>query len=306
MNVRCPGCGKEYPAPVLPPGKSVTVRCRACGSMFRVGPAPAAPAPPRPSAPPAAGAKGPARPAAPPPAPPPSDSEPVFRMRGHAAPQPGATVLIADEARPFRDLLIQALRDLGARWAAVDDGESALRYVQEQRPRLLLVNVYLRRLLGIIVCERIKADPQLRSTRVVLIGALFRKDRFVREPDRLYGADDYIEEAIAPAELRGRLAGMLTPSLAPTAAGGAAASSGGAPEDLQRLARIILSDIVLYNPDRCEAAVREGRFAQEFQVELEEGRRLIEERFPDVPQAVALYRRAVQEWIDSRRRVLVS
>ncbi len=290
MKVRCPGCGKEYPAPALPPGKGATVRCRACGSMFRVGtPAPAA----------SHAAPAPARPA---------PVEPVFHMRGHTEPEPGATVLIADEARPFRDMLLQALGALGVRHAVVDDGESALRYVQENRPRLLLVNVYLRRLLGIIVCERIKADPQLRSTRVVLIGALFRKDRFVREPDRLYGADDYIEEAITPEALRERLGGILTPSLAPTAAQPAAGSLPPADlaEDLQRLTRIILSDIVLYNPERCESAVRDGRFVEEFQIELEEGRRLIEERFPELPQGSEMFQRAVREWVDSRRRVLVS
>lgn len=307
MKVRCPGCGKEYPAPALPPGRSATVRCRACGSMFRVEARAPAPAVPRATAPPGPGGGG-VRPSGPAPASGrPADLEPVFRMRGHSAPDPGAPVLIADEARPFRDVLVQALRDLGVKCAVVDDGESALRYVQENRPRLLLVNVYLRRLLGIIVCERVKADPQLRSTRVVLIGSLFRKDRFVREPDRLYGADDYIEEAVAPEALRQRLAGILSPALGPAAASapGAAADTA-APEDLQRLVRIILSDIVLYNPDRSEAAVRDGRFVQEFRVELEEGRRLIAERFPGLPNAAETYRRAVQEWVEARRRVLVS
>jgi DNA-binding response OmpR family regulator len=231
-------------------------------------------------------------------------------MRPGAQPQPapiatGAPVLIADEARPFREQLVQALQTLGVRCAVVEDGESALRYVQENHPQLMLVNVYLRRLLGIIVCERVKADPLLRSTRVVLIGALFRKDRFVREPGRLYGADDYIEEAVSPQELQERLAALLGGA----GAGAAAARSGGGAaeisEDLQRLIRIILSDIALYYPERCEAAVREGRFQDEFRVELEEGRRLIADRFPDSRRAAEIYIRAVSEWVEERQRALV-
>jgi CheY-like chemotaxis protein len=224
--------------------------------------------------------------------------------RRPSAASAAAPVLIADEARPFREQLVQALHSLGVRCAVVEDGESALRYVQENHPQLMLVNVYLRRLLGIIVCERVKADPLLRSTRVVLIGALFRKDRFVREPGRLYGADDYIEEAVSPQELRERLSALLgAGGAAPAAAPGAA---GEATEDLQRLIRIILSDIALYYPERCESAVREGRFQDEFRVELEEGRRLIADRFPGWASAAEIYLRAVGEWVEERQRVLVS
>jgi DNA-binding response OmpR family regulator len=219
----------------------------------------------------------------------------------------GAPVLIADEARPFREHLVQALQTLGVRCALVEDGESALRYVQENHPQLMLVNVYLRRLLGIIVCERVKADPLLRSTRVVLIGALFRKDRFVREPGRLYGADDYIEEAVSPQELKERLTALLGGAGAgPAAAPGPGGTAAETPEDLQRLIRIILSDIALYYPERCEAALREGRFQDEFGVELEEGRRLILDRFQGSRRATEQYARAVSEWVEERQRALVS
>jgi CheY-like chemotaxis protein len=234
----------------------------------------------------------------------------VFSVRRQAgagaapAAQPGAAVLIADEPRPFRDALQRAVQGLGVRCAVVEDGEAALRYVQEQRPRLLLVNVYLRKLLGVIVCERVKADPVLRSTQVILIGSLFRQDRFVRQPDRdrLYGADDYIEEAIEPEDLRQRLQALLSPALAPAAAPSAALAP---QEDLQRLIRIILSDILVYYPERCETAVREGRFVQEFRVELEEGRRLVTERFAGLPQVAEIYRRAVHDWAEERRQAHV-
>ena len=295
MTVRCPGCSKEYPIPALPPGKGAAVRCRVCGTVFRI------------EAPAAA-----ARASAPRPAAPPGPLDPVFSVRRQTgagaapAPQPGAAVLIADESRPFRDALQRAVQELGERCAVVEDGEAALRYVQEQRPRLLLVNVYLRKLLGVIVCERVKADPVLRSTRVVLVGSLFRQDRFVRQPDRdrLYGADDYIEEAIEPDDLRQRLQALLSPALAPAAAA-TPSTALAPPEDLQRLIRIILSDILVYYPDRCETAVREGRFVQEFRVELEEGRRLVAERFAGLSQVAEIYKRAVRDWAEERRQAHV-
>ncbi|MEE9219709.1 MAG: response regulator [Acidobacteriota bacterium] len=225
-------------------------------------------------------------------------------------------MLIADEVRPFRDRLFQAVQQLGWSCALVEDGESALGYVQEHRPRLLLVNVYLRKLLGISVCERVKVDPQLQATKVILIGALFRQDRFVRPPEHLYGADGYIEEAIEPAELRQRLVALMGADSAASAAAPvddsatpSPASDSGAPpppEDLLRLIRIILSDIVVYNQDRVETALQSGHFTQEFKGELEEGRRLVLGRFPGLPCAEEIYRQGVERWVEERRRTPVS
>ncbi len=261
------------------------------------------------------------------------ESDFVFKVGAPKVPEPAVDagaepsqavggVLIADEARPFRETLSNAVRDLGESCKLVEDGESALAYLQQHRPRLLLVNVYLRKMLGVVVCERVKADPQLRSTKVVLIGSLFRKDRFVRGPERLYGADDYIEEAISPEELNQRLAVLLgsapemtRPALSDTAPpcetpappeAATASSETSIPEDVQRLIRIILSDIVLYNPDRQQAAMGSGEFLKEFKVELDEGRRLLLGRFPEVPEVEAAYTAAVERWLEEHSQAPVA
>jgi hypothetical protein len=46
----------------------------------------------------------------------------------------------------------------------------------------------------------------------------------------------------------------------------------------ERLARIVVSDIVLYNEERFAAAVRGGNVLQAMSAELAEGRQLFEER----------------------------
>jgi hypothetical protein len=46
----------------------------------------------------------------------------------------------------------------------------------------------------------------------------------------------------------------------------------------ERLARIVISDIVLYNEERFAAAVRGGNVLQAMAAELAEGRQLFEER----------------------------
>jgi hypothetical protein len=48
----------------------------------------------------------------------------------------------------------------------------------------------------------------------------------------------------------------------------------------ERLARIIVSDVILYNPERFEAGVRSGNVLQALSEELSEGRALFEQRVP--------------------------
>src|SRR6185436_6866797 len=81
-------------------------------------------------------------------------------------------------------------------------GEPTLDYVRRARADLAIVNVYLKGKLGVEVTEDIKNDPSLAHTRVILIGALFRANRFRANPTNLYGADEYIEEQIPEKEFR--------------------------------------------------------------------------------------------------------
>jgi hypothetical protein len=48
--------------------------------------------------------------------------------------------------------------------------------------------------------------------------------------------------------------------------------------DAERLARIIVSDIVLYNPEKFEAGIRDGNVLGALEAEMEEGRGHFEQR----------------------------
>jgi DNA-binding response OmpR family regulator len=74
-------------------------------------------------------------------------------------------------------------------------------------------------------------------------------------------------------------------------------------ESLKRYARIIVSDIVLYNEELVAKGVREGSLFAELKKELEEGRQLYLKRLP--PTAAVeerdYYRQAVQDFIEKRK-----
>ena len=63
--------------------------------------------------------------------------------------------------------------------------------------------------------------------------------------------------------------------------------------DIQRLARVVLSDLEVYNPGRLAHAIEAGRFFDEFRSDLEEARRIARKRFSDAKDPVALFDRAL-------------
>jgi hypothetical protein len=95
--------------------------------------------------------------------------------------------------------------------------------------------------------------------------------------------------APAPADLDDPLAAL-------TADGPPAGAAG---EDIARLARIMLSDLRLYNPDRFATALREGRLLETFKDELARGRDLVDHRFPDVPARQELLLAALRAGIEN-------
>jgi predicted Zn finger-like uncharacterized protein len=247
----------------------------------------------------------------------------VFEARGAAAGgNPDTLALVGDEDREFRDLVCRTLQSLGCEVIATADGEEAFRLAVARRPKLMVVNVYLRKLLGVAVCEGIKGSPDLRSTKVALVGSVFKSDRFIRGPGNLYGADDYFEDVIDPGDLRQRLARLLTGQPE-----GAAARSGAAPGDaprgegtakadprpkettgsldarseIGRLARIMLSDLKIYYPEEFRAAIASRRFFETFREELTKGKELIVHRFPDLPDRIEILAAALRAGLEGER-----
>lgn len=71
--------------------------------------------------------------------------------------------------------------------------------------------------------------------------------------------------------------------------------------EIQRLARIMLSDLKLYNPDRFASAVHDGRLLETFRGELLRGKDLISTRFPDLPDRMALLTAALRQGIEEEQ-----
>ncbi len=209
---------------------------------------------------------------------------------------------IADEPRPFRQFLGDHLHRLGFEVSFFETGIPTLEFVRRARAELVIVNVYLKGMLGVEVTEEIKADATLESTKVILIGALFRANRFRANPTNLYGADDYIEELIPEREFR-QIIHKLFPDI-----GDAADDTAIEPrefDEARRLARLILSDIIIYHAAKVEQGIRDNNFFDVLKTEIEEGRQYYDSRVPmRVRRDTEIYTETLQQFVQMKREEL--
>jgi len=267
MEITCKHCGSLFRAAVeLPLTAPVRVACPACRNQMVLKPATGQPA----------------NPATRPPAP----------------KAPTKTAAIADEPRPFRAFLGEHLRRLGFDVTYFETGEPTLEFVRRTRADLVIVNVYLKGKLGVEVTEDIRNDPALNNTRVILIGALFRANRFRANPTNLYGADEYIEEQIPEREFR-QIIRKLFPEVGSTAE---VPIEPREYDEARRLARLILSDIVIYNAGKVEQGIRENNFFDVLKEEIEEGRQYYESRVPfRVRRDTEIFTETLQQFVQMKR-----
>lgn len=266
MEIVCSQCSAKYRAVIAQPlTAAVRAMCPACGKQVVLKPTGSTAAP-----------KPPTRPTGP------------------------KRAIIADEPREFRAFLGDELRKLGFDVAFHDTGDAALEAVRRTRAELVVLNVYLKGKLGVEISEEIKKDPALNSTRVVLIGALFRANRFRANPTNLYGADEYIEEQIPSVELQ-----AIVQRLFPEIGGPAAEEEPKEYDEARRLARLILSDIIIYNSEKVEKGIREGNFFEILQQEIDEGREYYESRVPfRVRQDTEFFNETLQQFVQMKREEL--
>ncbi|GAA1932186.1 response regulator [Nocardioides marmoribigeumensis] len=113
--------------------------------------------------------------------------------------EPG-TVVVAEDDVDIRDLVQLVLEGLDLDVVAVGNGADALEACREHRPRLLLLDVTMPVMDGLETCRRVRADPELKDLRVILMtGRALRRD-FEAGMDA--GADSYIVKPFGPIELR--------------------------------------------------------------------------------------------------------
>ncbi len=229
------------------------------------------------------------------------------------------TVLLAHERMAVLRPVTRVLELQGFRVETAINGRAVARLLDRDPWDALVTDVALPGVAGYELCELAKRGGTAGNTGarvVVLVASVFRRTSYKRRPTRLYGADDYVEIHHLGDELPDKLRqhlGLASPASAHREASEAAFLALRAEGDRrmstepQRLASLIVADMVLYNGDaiaaarnleEAEHAVREDLAiaSQLFaQVQLAEG------RGPDQSDRIGLAFRELMELLGRSR-----
>lgn len=83
-----------------------------------------------------------------------------------------AMVLVVEDERRIREVLIDTLLDAGFDVIEADNGEEALVRIREEHPDVLLLDLTMPKMDGFQVLENLKGDPDMASIPVVLLTAM--------------------------------------------------------------------------------------------------------------------------------------
>jgi len=118
-------------------------------------------------------------------------------------------VLIVDDEPNILASLEFLIEQAGLQVQVARDGREALDRAASFRPDLILLDVMMPGLSGYEVCQRLRADPQQQSLRILMLSA---KGRDVEVAKGLeLGADAYITKPFSTRELVAKVRELLGP-----------------------------------------------------------------------------------------------
>lgn len=113
------------------------------------------------------------------------------------------TVVIADDEPSMRLLVHATIESDDYTVVEAVDGTQAWALIQEHKPSLVLLDVQMPGLSGLEVLQKIKEEPSLAATRVILLTAKAQESDI--EAGLIAGADFYLTKPFSPLDLLTRV-----------------------------------------------------------------------------------------------------
>ncbi|MFZ4791687.1 MAG: response regulator transcription factor [Candidatus Competibacteraceae bacterium] len=116
-------------------------------------------------------------------------------------------ILVVDDEPNIVLSLEFLMKQAGFQVRTASDGEAALTAVAAEPPDLVLLDVMMPRKNGYEVCQAIRANPDWKGVRIIMLTAKGREVE--REKGLALGADDYITKPFSTKEVVERVRELL-------------------------------------------------------------------------------------------------
>ena len=219
-------------------------------------------------------------------------------------------MLVAHDSHAFckeaRRVLEESPHDIKV--VIVHDDHGLLSSIKSEPPNAVLVDMALPGMFGFEVAAKIKNDKALSHIKVILASSVYQPMGYKRTPSSLNGADDYIDAHQIQDMLLDKVVRLLfaaTPAAAapkpaaksptvvkpPQSKAKPAAPPPDSPDHLraQRLARIIVNDLALYNQEAIEKGLKDGNVMKLLEKDLKEAREFYVKRVSEEIRSTTNY-----------------
>lgn len=117
------------------------------------------------------------------------------------------TILLIEDEEDIAALIKLQAEISGYRLHVETDGINGLKAVERERPDLVILDIMLPGMNGLDVCRKIKTNPELKTTPVIIISAKNEELDVVLGLE--LGADDYVAKPFSPKVLFSRVKAVL-------------------------------------------------------------------------------------------------
>jgi DNA-binding response OmpR family regulator len=113
----------------------------------------------------------------------------------------GQILIVEDEAyiRLLIEQTLEELEEQGVEIIETDNGEDALRLIQQERPRLVFLDVMIPKINGFEVCRIVKRELKMTDIMIVILTA--KGQEYDRQTGEDVGADLYMTKPFDPDEM---------------------------------------------------------------------------------------------------------
>jgi two-component system, cell cycle response regulator DivK len=119
-------------------------------------------------------------------------------------------ILVVEDQEDNMQILRDLLSSAGYEMIEVQDGEAAVRMAVSDRPDLILMDIQLPLLDGYEATRRIRADPALRATPIIVITSYALSGDEAKA--RAAGCDGYVSKPYSPRQLLAKIREYLPKS----------------------------------------------------------------------------------------------
>jgi len=117
-------------------------------------------------------------------------------------------ILLVDDDRVTLTMMQMILSKGGYEVLTAIDGEEGNEKAQDTNPDLIISDILIPKVDGLELCRRVKQDPPLNHTKVILMSGVYKGATFKVEAKEA-GADDFVEKPYGREDLLRRVESLI-------------------------------------------------------------------------------------------------